>query len=72
MLFGDPWTLVQTLLGHTNPQTTRDIYLEPVSGLQVDLFLNAEQAGDSDTDFTDFVQRHLAATALVNTGGEDR
>ncbi len=72
MLFGDPWTLVQTLLGHANPQTTRDIYLEPVSGLQVDLFLNAEQFGDSDTDFTDFVQRHLAATGLVNTGGEDR
>lgn len=70
MLFGDPWTLVQTLLGHTNPQTTRDIYLEPVSGLQVDLFLNAEPAGEND--FTDFVQRHLAATGLVNTGGEDR
>jgi len=72
MLFGDPWTLVQTLLGHTNPQTTRDIYLEPVSGLHLDLFLNAEQAGDSDNDFTHFVQRHLAATGLVNTGGEDR
>lgn len=69
MLFGDPWTLVQTLLGHTNPQTTRDIYLEPVSGLQVDLFLNAEQAGGDDA-FTDFVQRHLTATGLVNPGRE--
>lgn len=68
MLFGDPWTLVQTLLGHTNPQTTRDIYLEPVSGLQVDLFLNSEES-TGEQEFTDFVQRHLAATGLVNDGG---
>lgn len=70
LLFGDPWTLVQTLLGHTNPQTTRDIYLEPVSGLQVDLFLNAGDANDGDEAFTDFVQDHLAATGLVNPGRE--
>lgn len=69
LLFGDPWTLVQTLLGHTNPQTTRDIYLEPVSGLHVDLFLNSD--GDSgDDEFTDFVQRHLISTGLVNPGRE--
>lgn len=67
LLFGDPWTLVQTLLGHTNPQTTRDIYLEPVSGLQVDLFLNTDGDGEDDS-FTDFVQRHLRATGLVNLG----
>ena len=72
MLFGDPWTLVQTLLGHTNPQTTRDVYLEPVSGLQVDLFLNAEDSAGSEQEFTDFVQRHLAATGLVNDGGDRR
>lgn len=69
MLFGDPWTLVQTLLGHTSPQTTRDIYLEPVSGLQVDLFLNADESTRSEQEFTDFVQSHLAATGLVNDGG---
>ena len=40
MLFGDPWVLVQTMLGHRSTETTRDIYLEPVTGLQVDLFLN--------------------------------
>lgn len=70
LLYGDPWTLVQTLLGHTNPQTTRDIYLEPVSGLQVDLFLNTDGDG-GDEPFTDFVQRHLTATGLVNPGRED-
>lgn len=72
MLFGDPWTLVQTLLGHTNPQTTRDIYLEPVSGLQVDLFLDADESAGSEQEFTDFVQRHLAVTGLVNDGGGGR
>lgn len=72
MLFGDPWTLVQTLLGHTNPQTTRDIYLEPVSGLQVDLFLNSEESTGGEQEFTDFVQRHLVATGLVNDGGGGR
>ena len=67
LLFGDPWTLVQTLLGHTNPQTTRDIYLEPVSGLQVDIFLNPGES-DDENRFTEVVARQLAATGLVNDG----
>lgn len=67
MLFGDPWTLVQTLLGHSSPQITRDVYLEPVKGLHVDLFLNEKQAQD-DAAFTAAVGRHLAATGLVNDG----
>jgi integrase len=46
-LFGDPWVLVQTMLGHANIATTRDCYLEPVSGLQVELFLNDDQGEDS-------------------------
>ncbi len=40
MIFGDPWNLVQTLLGHRSSEVTREIYLEPVNGLQIDLFLN--------------------------------
>ncbi|MFA4084538.1 site-specific integrase [Mycobacteroides salmoniphilum] len=46
-LFGDPWVLVQTMLGHANIATTRDCYLEPVSGIQVELFLNDDPAEDS-------------------------
>ena len=45
--FGDPWVLVQTMLGHANLETTRDCYLEPVSGLQVELFLNDDASEDS-------------------------
>ena len=40
MIFGDPWSLVQTLLGHRSSEVTREIYLEPVNGIQIDLFLN--------------------------------
>lgn len=47
LLFGDPWVLVQTMLGHANLATTRDCYLEPVSGLQVELFLNGDPADES-------------------------
>jgi len=42
MLFGDAYVLVQILLGHRSPNTIRDIYLEPVTGLQIDLFLHGQ------------------------------
>ena len=29
LVFGDPWVLVQTLLGHANLETTRQWYLSP-------------------------------------------
>ena len=50
----------QTLLGHVNVETTRDCYLEPVSGLQVDLFLNDNVA--EDASIADFIT-HIAAAA---------
>ena len=31
--FGDTWDLVATMLGHSNPQTTRSHYLEPFRAL---------------------------------------
>ncbi|MGV1005139.1 MAG: site-specific integrase [Candidatus Nanopelagicales bacterium] len=49
-LFGDPWVLVQTMLGHAKLTTTRSYYLEPVQGLQVDLFLNADNDEESIGD----------------------
>ncbi|MEU1288315.1 site-specific integrase [Kitasatospora sp. NPDC005856] len=35
MLYGDPWRMVQDLLGHRDIETTRGIYLAPVSDLQL-------------------------------------
>lgn len=69
-LFGDPWVLVQTLLGHASPQTTKDTYLEPIGGLHVDLFLNGDEV-DEDLQFFEVVHRHLAATGLVHMGDVD-
>lgn len=68
MLFGDSWALVQTLLGHSSVEITKQVYLEPVQGLQIDLFLNS--AGGSEETFLDKLAREIAASPLVNKGVE--
>lgn len=35
LLYGDPWRMVQDLLGHAHLETTRGIYLAPVADLQL-------------------------------------
>lgn len=35
LLYGDPWRMVQDLLGHAQLETTRTIYLAPVADLQL-------------------------------------
>jgi site-specific recombinase XerD len=46
---GDIWYQLATLLGHANPSTTRDHYLEPFTGLRIDYLMalldEEEQAG---------------------------
>lgn len=37
--FGDIWFQLATLLGHRNPQTTRDWYLAPFTALEVDYLM---------------------------------
>lgn len=63
MIFGDPWTLVQTLLGHRSPIVTRDTYLEPVKGIQLDLILNDTFNDDSSID--DLLSKIAADSAEV-------
>ncbi len=58
-LFGDPWVLVQTMLGHSSLTTTRSYYLEPVQGLQIDMFLN----GDNDEDSLEGILARVASTS---------
>ncbi|MFE2729059.1 hypothetical protein [Kitasatospora sp. NPDC059327] len=50
LLFGDPWFLVKTLLGHADVETTKRHYLAPVSHLHLESILSA--AEDSDADGT--------------------
>ncbi|MFV1356841.1 site-specific integrase [Mycolicibacterium fortuitum] len=63
LIFGDPWVLVQTLLGHANLETTRQCYLEPVSGLQVELFLNDDDL--EEASITDLMSRVAQVSAKV-------
>lgn len=64
LIFGDPWVLVQTLLGHANLETTRQWYLEPVSGLQVELFLNDDDLEELSVE--DLITRvaHASSKAI--------
>lgn len=68
MIFGDPWILVQTLLGHRSPEVTRNTYLEPVKGLQVDLFLN-DSSGDCSTIDT-LLAKIVSESPLVTDASE--
>lgn len=63
MIFGDPWNLVQTLLGHRSPSVTRDTYLEPVKGIQIDLFLN--DSLDEHSTIDDLLSKIAADSDLV-------
>ena len=38
--FGDIWFQLSTLLGHADPATTREIYLEPFASLEVDYLMS--------------------------------
>lgn len=39
-VYGNVWMLVKDLLGHSSVEVTREIYLEPVRGIQLDTLLN--------------------------------
>lgn len=53
LLFGDPWWLVKTLLGHADVETTKRHYLAPVAHLQLESILAAADAPDEDQETMD-------------------
>lgn len=63
MIFGDPWSLVQTLLGHRSSEITRNTYLEPVNGIQIELFLN--DTFDDQSSIDDLLSKIAADSELV-------
>ncbi|MCZ4100927.1 integrase [Streptomyces sp. H39-C1] len=50
LLFGDPWWLVKTLLGHADVETTKRHYLAPVAHLQLESILAAADTADESQD----------------------
>lgn len=46
--FGDVWFQLSGLLGHVNPQTTRDWYLEPFTALETDYLMSLLDEEEQD------------------------
>jgi integrase len=61
--FGDTWDLVATMVGHRNPLTTREHYLEPFQSLDIELLLH-HAAG---ADLPEFLATYLAQHPRVRT-----
>jgi site-specific recombinase XerD len=60
-VYGNVWTLLKDLLGHSSVEVTRNIYLEPVRGLQLDTLLNDVEDETAD----DLLTRLAAQTGLI-------
>ena len=61
LLYGDPWRMVKDLLGHASEETTRNIYLAPVSDLQIRSLLTE----DDDPGVTELLSRIARASERV-------
>ncbi|MFE9899058.1 hypothetical protein [Streptomyces achromogenes] len=65
--FGDIWYALSILMGHAHPDTTRDYYLEPFTGLQVD-YLMALLDEDEQAGVDALVRAAAADSGLVMRG----
>ncbi|MFG2630334.1 hypothetical protein [Streptomyces sp. NPDC048473] len=71
LLFGDPWWLVKTILGHADVEVTKRHYLAPVAHLQLESILaSANSANDQDTGVED-LDGFFARLARETTGIQD-
>lgn len=72
LLYGDPWRMVQDLLGHAQLETTREIYLAPVSDLQLrSLMADPGTAEGGERLSQDRVTALLARIAEESEGIQD-
>lgn len=70
MLFGDPWWLVKTLLGHTDVETTKRHYLAPVAHLELESVL-AAAGGDGGQGPVEGLDEVFARLARQTRGIQD-
>lgn len=74
LLYGDPWRMVQDLLGHSEVTTTRDHYLAPVADLQLRSLLSdpdPAQTAEALERSDDRVTSLLARLARESEGIQD-
>ncbi|MBE4736526.1 integrase [Streptomyces sp. ND05-3B] len=70
LLFGDPWWLVKTLLGHSDVETTKRHYLAPVTHLQLESILAAAET-TSDGEDVENLDGVFARLARESEGIQD-
>lgn len=70
LLFGDPWFLVKTLLGHADVETTKRHYLAPVAHLQLESILAASDASQQEREAED-LDEVFARLARESAGIQD-
>ncbi|KMS76950.1 phage integrase family protein [Streptomyces viridochromogenes] len=71
-LYGDPWWLVKTLLGHRDVETTKEHYLNPVMHLQLESILAFDAEDEhGETDRTKDLNGLFAQLARETSGIQD-
>lgn len=71
-LYGDPWWLVKTLLGHRDVETTKEHYLSPVMHLQLESILAFDTEDEhGETDGTNDLNGLFAQLARETSGIQD-
>jgi site-specific recombinase XerD len=71
LLFGDPWWLVKTLLGHADVETTKRHYLAPVAHLQLESILAVDEEGDDEDRPVEDLDGVFARLARETAGIQD-
>ncbi|WP_411150157.1 hypothetical protein [Streptomyces sp. A30] len=71
-LYGDPWWLVKTLLGHRDVETTKEHYLNPVMHMQLESILAFDTEDEhGETDRTKDLNGLFAQLARETSGIQD-
>ena len=65
--FGDIWYQLATLLGHRDPMTTRNVYLEPFTALDVDYLMSLLDGEEKDA--VDMLVAAVGAITALDADG---
>lgn len=71
LLFGDPWWLVKTILGHADVETTKRHYLSPVAHLQLESILAMSDTADPQDEQVEDLDGVFARLARETAGIQD-